>query len=174
VAFGLVRALVTVSVLVTAYYVLPFDKLSDATSVIVLIFSLLAVTLIVGWEVRGIVRAQYPGIKALEALALTAPLFLLLVATAYYLLERSTPTSFSQPLTRTDALYFTVTTFSTVGYGDITAKSEGARIMVMIQMLADLVILGFGVKVIFGAVQMSRQRQTPPQPESSSAASERL
>jgi hypothetical protein len=29
------------------------------------------------------------------------------------------------PLTRTDALYFSVTVFSTVGFGDITAKSQG-------------------------------------------------
>jgi voltage-gated potassium channel len=32
------------------------------------------------------------------------------------------PHSIGAPLTRTDALYFTVTVFSTVGFGDITAK----------------------------------------------------
>jgi hypothetical protein len=47
---------------------------------------------------------------------------------------------FAGPLTRTDALYFTVTVFPTVGFGDITARSETARIVVTGQMIADLVI----------------------------------
>jgi hypothetical protein len=160
VGVALVRAAATVALFVLAYYLLPFGTLSDAKSVVVLVFGLLGVTLIVVWEVRSILNAQYPAIKAIEALAMIAPLFLLLFSAAYYLLERATATSFSQPLSRTDALYFTVTTFSTVGYGDITAKSQGARVMVIFQMLADLIILGLGVKVIFGAVQIGRQRQT--------------
>ena len=44
--------------------------------------------------------------------------------------------SFTEPLTRADALYFTVTVFSTVGFGDITAKSETARVVLIVQMLA--------------------------------------
>ena len=154
--------------LVAAYYLLPFDRLSDGASVLLLVVGMVGVLLIVLWEVRAIIKSQYPAYKAVEALAITAPLFLLLFSTAYYLLQRSTPTSFGQPLSRTDALYFTVTTFSTVGYGDITAKTEGARLMVIGQMLADLVVLGFGVKVIFGAVEMGRRRQTPSAPDESS------
>ena len=56
-------------------------------------------------------------------------------------MERASAASFTQPLTRTDALYFTVTVFSTVGFGDITAKSEAARIVLIVQMLADLAAL---------------------------------
>ena len=51
------------------------------------------------------------------------PLFLLLFASTYFLMERASAASFTQPLTRTDALYFTVTVFSTVGFGDISPKS---------------------------------------------------
>jgi hypothetical protein len=40
-------------------------------------------------------------------------------------------------LTRTDALYFTVTVFSTVGFGDITAKTETARLVVTGQSCPD-------------------------------------
>jgi len=65
--------------------------------------------------------------------------------------------NFSEPLTHTDALYFTVTVFSTVGFGDITAKTETARLVVTAQMIADIVILGLGIKVIVGAVKQSRQ-----------------
>jgi hypothetical protein len=34
-------------------------------------------------------------------------------------MERASAASFTEPLTRTDALYFSVTVFSTVGFGDI-------------------------------------------------------
>ena len=88
------------------------------------------------------------------------PLFLLLFASAYYVMERASPGSFSHSLTRTDALYFTVTTFTTVGYGDITATSQSARLVVTAQMLLDLLALGLGVRVLLGAVQLARQGRT--------------
>jgi voltage-gated potassium channel len=67
--------------------------------------------------------------------------------------------NFGEKLTHTDALYFAVTVFTTVGFGDITAKSEGARLLVTGQMVTDLIILGIGAKIIFGAVTRGRQRQ---------------
>ena len=67
--------------------------------------------------------------------------------------------NFTEPLTRTDALYFAVTVFSTVGFGDITAKTEAARLVVTGQMIADLIVIGLGLKVIVGAVKRGRQQQ---------------
>jgi hypothetical protein len=69
-------------------------------------------------------------------------------------------------MTRTNALYFTVTVFATVGFGDITAKTEAARLVVTGQMLIDLIILGLGARVIVGAVTRGRQRR----PEATSAS----
>jgi hypothetical protein len=60
--------------------------------------------------------------------------------------------NFGEPLTHTDALYFTVTVFSTTGFGEITAKTEAARLVVTAQMIADLLIIGLGLRVILGAV----------------------
>jgi len=168
---ALIRVVATIALLVVAFYLLPFDALTGPQSVALLVLGLLGVVLIVVLQVKAILNAKYPGIKAVEGLAVIAPLFLLLFSTAYYLLERATPTSFSQTLTRTNALYFTVTTFSTVGFGDITARAQSAQVMVTVQMLADLIILGFGVKIIFGAVQIGRQRQTAPTEEGTPAPS---
>ena len=47
--------------------------------------------------------------------------------------------------------------FSTVGFGDITAKSQAARLAVTGQIIADLVILGLAIKVIIGAASRRRQ-----------------
>ncbi len=141
------------------YYLLPLDHAATATTELVLAAGLVLIAGITVWEVRAIVGADYPGVRAIKALGFTVPMFLLLFSTVYYLMEHHSPANFSQPLTRTDALYFTVTTFATVGYGDITARSQAARILVTFQMLADLVVLGFGVKVMLGAVQSGRRRQ---------------
>ena len=53
-------------------------------------------------------------------MALVIPIFIVVFAWTYLTLARSDATGFSQPLTRISALYFTVTVFSTVGFGDIT------------------------------------------------------
>ena len=96
--------------------------------------------------------------QAVEALGLIVPLFLLLFASTYFVMERASAAAFTQPLTRTDALYFTVTVFSTVGFGDISPKSEAARIVLIVQMLGDLAILGAGIQVLVRAVQRGRQQ----------------
>ena len=63
-------------------------------------------------------------------------------------------------MTRTDALYFSVTVFSTVGFGDIAAKSETARVVLIVQMLGDLALLGAGARVLLGAVRRGQQRRS--------------
>ena len=90
------------------------------------------------------------------------PLFLLLFASAYFTMAATNPANFSTlSLTRTDALYFTVTTFSTAGFGDITPVSQSARLVVTAQMLLDLLALGLGIRVLVGAVQLARQQTRP-------------
>jgi voltage-gated potassium channel len=74
-------------------------------------------------------------------------------------MQRASAANFSQPLTRTDALYFSVTVFSTVGFGDITPKSEAERVVLIVQMLGDIVLLGAGARVLLGAVRRGQQRQ---------------
>jgi voltage-gated potassium channel len=49
--------------------------------------------------------------------------------------------------------------FATVGFGDITAKTEAARLVATGQMITDLIILGIGARVILGAVTRARQRR---------------
>ncbi len=107
-------------------------------------------------------RSARPALQAIEALATTLPLFLLLFASAYFIMAGASPANFSMhPLTRTDALYFTVTVFSTVGFGDITAASQSARLVVIVQMLLDLLALGLVVRAFVSAVQSARQQANP-------------
>jgi hypothetical protein len=165
-ALALLRSLATATVLVALYYLLPLDHIPSVPLGVLLAIGLVILLSVAAWQVRTIVSANHPTVRAIGALATTVPLFLLLFASTYFLMARTSPASFSDHLTRTDALYFTVTTFSTVGYGDITAVSESARLVVIAQMILDLLALGLGIRVFTGAVQRGRQRPRPdPDPD---------
>ena len=62
--------------------------------------------------------------------------------------------TFSEQLDHTRALYFAITVFSTVGFGDITPKTDLARIIVSIQMLLDMVIIGAVVCLLLNAADL--------------------
>jgi len=170
VAGAALRAVLVAAVLVVLYYVLPLDRPWDSDTAVRLVVGLLIVAGVVAWGVRTIAGSRYPGVRAAEALALVLPFFLLLFASTYFEMERASAASFTQPLTRTDALYFTVTVFTTVGFGDITAKSETARVVLIVQMLADLAFLGAGVRVLLGAVQRGRERRSQTGDDAGQAA----
>lgn len=153
-----VRSALTVVALTVAYFVLPLEGLHTAADVGVLLASLIALMLLVAYQARQIVRADFPGLRAVEALALTAALLLFVFAVTYDVMAAQQAGSFNTALTRLDSLYFTVTVFGTVGFGDITAVSQTARAVVTVQMLFDFLFLGIAVRVLAGAVQLGRKR----------------
>ena len=153
------RATGSTVALVVIYYLLPLNHSSTWAAVTILVIGLVLFIGLVAFQVRSIVRSRFPALRAIEALATSIPLFLLLFSSVYVVMATISARNFSEPLTHTDALYFTVTVFSTVGFGDITAKSEAARLVVTSQMIADLLIIGLGLRIIVGAVTRSRQQR---------------
>ena len=141
------------------YYLLPLDRSSTWAAVTMLAIGLVAFIGLVAVQIRSIVTSPFPGLRAVEALGTSLPLFLLLFASTYVVMDTISASSFSEPLARTDALYFTVTVFTTVGFGDITAKTEAARLVVTGQMITDLVVIGIGVRVIVAAVRRGQQQR---------------
>ncbi|MFE5295588.1 potassium channel family protein [Streptomyces sp. NPDC056632] len=154
-----VRVVVSVAALVTLYYLLPLDHSSTTATLTMLLIGLAGFVALVSAQVRSILHARHPGLRAVEAMAISIPFFLLLFSASYVALSVLSPGSFRGPLSHTEALYFTVTVFSTVGFGDITAQDDTARLVVTVQMLADLVVLGLAVKIVVGAVRRGRQRK---------------
>jgi outer membrane protein TolC len=150
--------------LVVAYFLLPFDGLADVSGALTLPMALAAFAVLVGLQVRAILRSPHPGLRAVESLAITLPLFLIILSATYRVASLSDPAAFSEQLSKIDALYFTVTVFATVGFGDITATSDAMRVAVTVQMLADLVLIGAGLKIVTGAVREARTRAGQPGP----------
>jgi hypothetical protein len=158
------RSILITALLVTLYFTLPFTHSLDTKTWFALVAGLIGVAALVAYQVREITVSPYPRLRAIQALATSVPLFLLVFATTFYLLGKNNSGSFSQHLTRFDAIYFTVTVFATVGFGDITPVTETARIATTIQMIGDIVLVGLVAKVLFGAVQVGLQRRKTPEP----------
>ena len=152
------RTITTVALLLVLYFVLPLGGGTSVEKVVKLTVGALALTAIIIWQVRQIIRSGHPVGRAVEALAFSVPLYVLLFATTYFVMAHSNPAAFGAPLTRSDALYFSSTVFSTVGFGDVTAKNEAARLLVTAQMWLDLVFLGLVLRVVTQAIKFSQQQ----------------
>lgn len=154
--------------LLTAYAVVPVDPQRGAAAPLLRLTAMLAVfAVVVLWQVYSISRARFPGIRGAAAVGFVVPLFLTVFATVYHLQSFVAPDAFSEPLSRLDALYFTVTVFTTVGFGDIVPLTATARAFVMVQMLLNLVVLGGVLRLLFSAarsVRQTRDADGPPPP----------
>ena len=146
-------------VLLVGYALLPLDRIADVPLWLTLTLGLLMLVAVSAVQVRSVLRSSTPGLRAVEAISVTLTLFLLLFATSYAVMTRVEPGSFDvPPMTRLDGLYFTVTVFATVGFGDLSPVSQVARAVVTTQMVLDLLLLGLGIRVFVSAVEESRQR----------------
>jgi voltage-gated potassium channel len=156
---SLLRAGASTTLLVVVYYTVPLDRPLDAATWIGFGLGLLAFAAVIAWQVRAISASDIPRLRAIQAVAIGLPMLLLLFASVYLRISRASPDSFTEALGRTDALYFTVTVFSTVGFGDIAPRSELARILTMTQMIMGLVVVGLVAKILLGAVQTAVRRR---------------
>ncbi|MGD6980949.1 MULTISPECIES: potassium channel family protein [Citricoccus] len=151
----LLRPFLTGAALLTVYYLLPLDRGGNVAGLVV---GLIALTVLVIWQVRAVMNAPSPRLRAVESLATSIPLYIVLFAGSYYTMSGRDADAFTEPLDRTDALYFTIATLATVGFGDIAAVSEPARAVVIVQMVTGVVLLGVVIKVFLGAVQIGLRR----------------
>jgi voltage-gated potassium channel len=157
IAWGLVRALASTVALVAVYFLVPLDRLRSIPLGLTLAVAVVLLIAIGTWQVRAIATSPHPRLRGIESLAVTVPLYILLFAAAYYGMAGQDPTSFNaDDLTRVDTLYFAVTIFSSVGFGDIVAASQAARTLVTIQMILNLLVLGAGIRVFVGAARRRR------------------
>src|SRR5690242_9553853 len=127
-----VRSVLTISLVIVLYAVLPFDGRRWWLGALIGGAAVIAIVPITVRRVATVRRSEHPVIDAAEALAVLLALLVLGFSAMYLTIDR-TSTEFSGLSTRIDAVYFTVATLSTVGYGDIHAAGQAARFVVTLQ-----------------------------------------
>ncbi|WP_407564671.1 potassium channel family protein [Streptomyces sp. 184] len=136
------REVLPVALMVVAYFLLPLHLLgTDRPELSWTLFALAlgAVTALLLREIRAVLM-DVPNARPGVTIPLLMIGSILVFAAAYNAIARESA-EFHGLRTRVDALYFTVATVATVGYGDITARGQTARILVMGQITYSFVFL---------------------------------
>jgi voltage-gated potassium channel len=153
------RIVLTITLMLALYAALPAASKTGFRVLAELIAGLLLFMALLGWQVRSILDADHPEIRAIEAVAMTAPTLVVVFAFIYLSLSHASPSDFTQRLDHISAMYFTVTVVATVGFGDIVAKTDPARLLVTIQMVLDIGVFVGIVRAIVWAGRIGVRRQ---------------
>jgi voltage-gated potassium channel len=138
-----VRPVLSFVGLLVVYYGFPAD-LDAPRGVIVL--GLLAVgagVALLGWTMVKELQQLRRGEDSRGTVALAMLLMLLVVSfsATFFLLQRASPDELVGLHSRTDALYFTLSTMTTVGYGDVHAEGQVARGLVCTLIVFSVVVV---------------------------------
>lgn len=104
-------------------------------------------------QLKGVYKARYPMLRAMEALILVAAMFLAIFAEVYLMISATNVDAFTEPLDAFSSYYFALTVLATVGFGDITPSTTLARSVTMAQMAVDIAFIAVLIRVMGGAAK---------------------
>lgn len=119
-------------------------------------------------RIRRIRIAEHPLGEALAVMSLLVSLVVVGFAGSYYSIAVET-TQIPAIHTRIDALYFTIVTLGTVGYGDIAPTGQQARLLVSFQIMVNLSLIATLIRLLGRVANDSRNAkyaQAAAQPKS--------
>jgi hypothetical protein len=152
---GTLVALAAVSLI---YAFVPWTDYEPQRSfVVALVFTVgvLSMAALVIWQVTQYRSGRGRGAEQLRGLAVAVWISVLFFSATYYILARNDPGQMDGLHTKLDALYYTMSMVSTVGFGDISAAGQAARAVVCLNLAFNLVVLTLAVT----AVREGRHRQ---------------
>jgi hypothetical protein len=164
------RMLLSIAILVVVFIVVPPADLATGSPGTGLLVGLVLLGGMVAWELRRVLQDPYPEVRAATSLMVLVVALVVVFALVYSAMSVANPAAFSEVIDKSDAIYFTVTTLSTTGFGDIAAKSAAARWVVTTQMLFDLVVVVGLARVFVLAAKTSRARRSKATPDSDAGA----
>lgn len=140
--------------LAMGYALLPLTGPHRAWGAAVGILLVLAPVPVVVRRVRAILGSPEPFQEALAAVVVVSTLIVIGPASTYYGLATSR-SEFEGLSTKIDALYFTMSVVSTVGFGDVRPVGQGARLVTTLHIIFTIVVAGGSLRLLSWA---ARQR----------------
>lgn len=163
------RSLGSLVLLLAIYYAVPERVFSSAVAAALSMVILVGGGALLAWQIAGQVRRQLTEGDSeavqLQSVLLLAYLGVIVFALGYFFLARSVDDQFADLRTKTDALYFTVSTLGTVGFGDVHATGQAARAIVTAQIVFNLVFLGSLARFLTGQLQQRAAARRRPEVE---------
>jgi voltage-gated potassium channel len=147
------QIILSMAILGAMYFLVPTKDPGQGSDLPWLVLELGLFAVVVAIQVPAIIHAKFPILRAAITLGVLVPLYLLVFARLYLSSSLSDSGAFNESLDLATALYFTVTVFATVGFGDIVAKSDSMRMVVTAQMLINLVVVGAFIRVLVSAAR---------------------
>jgi voltage-gated potassium channel len=143
------------------YFVIPLDgehaELFAGALVIVATFALVPLAV---HRARRVLTSDQPLLVAAQSLAITQTLLVVSFSTVYFVLGSAHEGQINGVRTKIDALYYTITILSTVGFGDVTATGQGARALVATNMIVNIVFLAVALRLVSWALE--QRKEDPP------------
>ena len=165
------RAALGVVAVLAVYYAVPVGRLPSGAGVAFSVVGVVGGAVLLVWlAVRQLqllaAGERTDGTVRLDGLVLLVVVVVPLFAVGYLVLEKADSDQFASLSTKTDALYFSLSTLATVGFGDVHATGQLARGLVTLQIAFDLVFVGALVSVVTGQIRARSARRTgqPPDP----------
>ena len=145
---GVARTVLLLAGFTAAFLLVPWKALNLGDTVLVtgvFLIGLSGAAALIVWQVIAYRDAKLSGSARLQGLLVALYVAVLFFALSYYLLAISNPEAIAGLETRLDALYFSLTTVSTVGFGDVHAVNQTARAVVSLQLVFDLMFVSLAV-----------------------------
>jgi hypothetical protein len=149
------------------YYVAPVEPGIAGAQLALRIVGVVVAGLLITWLIVRQVSRQVAAADEAPLAGLVTALVggVAFFALADFLTAVTDPGQFVELETKTDALYFTLSTLTTVGYGDVHAAGQVARGVVAVQLVFNVLVIATGASVLsrqIGARARARRSAEPP------------
>jgi voltage-gated potassium channel len=147
-----------VVLLLAIYYLLPIRETTSVPDQVMRgAFALLVLVAVVTWITREVVRqSQRTAEVNQDRLLLLVVVGLMFFALIDLVIARTGPSEFVGLETKTDSLYFALTTLATVGFGDVHAEGQVARVLLIAQMIFNVAVLTRAAQVLLASRAVPR------------------
>ena len=138
--------MVHVTGLVVVFLVVPVNKERWWLGIVIGLLIIVGSVPLTVKRINRVGTSHEPYLEAGLAVVMMIALIVIGFASIYAALSRHGE-EFADIHTKLDAVYFTVTTVATVGYGDLAPSGQIARAVAIIQMVVDILVIGVAARL---------------------------